>query len=76
MAPDKQILTAISKEDKQMEIQRRLQDHEVQKARRLLAMATGSHFEALKITKSIIDEQINKVMKNGNNGNSNNNSRK
>lgn len=60
MAPDRQILGVISKEDKMAEIQRRLQDQEVQKARKLLAAAT-SHFEALKITKNILEEQLEKV---------------
>lgn len=65
MAPDNKILGVISKEDQNNEIQRRLQDAETMKARRLLAMATGSHFEALKITKDLITEQITKVGKNG-----------
>ena len=67
MAPDKLILTVISKEDRNLEIQRRLQDQESQKARRLLAMATGSHFDALNITKDIITKQILKVKINGSN---------
>lgn len=65
MAPDKQILTAISKEDRNAEIQRRLQDQETQKARKLLALATGSHFEALNIAKKVISDQISKVNGNG-----------
>jgi alpha/beta superfamily hydrolase len=60
MAPDNKILGVISKEDKMAEIQRRLQDQETQKARQLLAAAT-SHFEALKIAKNIIEEQIEKA---------------
>lgn len=63
MAPDQQILTVISNEDKDMEIQRRLQDHETQKARRLLAMATGSHLDALNIMKSHIMKQVMHVKK-------------
>jgi len=65
MAPDQQILTAISKEDRNLEIQRRLQDQESQKARKLLAMATGSHFDALNITKDIITKQIMNIKVNG-----------
>lgn len=61
MSPDKQILTAISREDLAVEIQRRLQDQESQKARKLLAMATNSHFQALQITKSLIESSINKA---------------
>lgn len=57
MAPDNQILTRISKEDKIAEVQRRLQDQEIQKARKLLAAAT-SHFEALKITKNLLEEKL------------------
>lgn len=60
MAPDKQILTVISKEEKMVEIQRRLQDQEVQKARKLLASAM-SHFEAMKIMKNQIEEQVLKI---------------
>jgi alpha/beta superfamily hydrolase len=59
MAPDNKILGVISKEDKMAEIQRRLQEQETQKARQLLAAAT-SHFEALKITKNLIEEQLEK----------------
>lgn len=58
MAPDKQILSAISNEDRAVEIQRRLQDQETLKARKLLALATGSHLQALNITKDIITRQI------------------
>lgn len=58
MAPDIKILGVISKEDQQVEIQRRLQDQETQKARKLLAMATGSHAQALFITKDIIMKQL------------------
>lgn len=58
MAPDKSILTVISKEQRSEEVQRRLQNQEVQKARRLLALATGSHVEALLISKDIITNQI------------------
>lgn len=67
MAPDKLILTAISKEDQNMEIQRRLQDAETQKARNLLALVTG-HKQALDITKNRITQQIMQVSKiNGHN---------
>jgi hypothetical protein len=62
MAPDSKILGVISKEDKMAEIQRRLQDQETQKARALLALAT-SHFEALNITKSLIEKQLEKCKK-------------
>jgi hypothetical protein len=62
MAPDNKILGVISKEDKMAEIQRRLQDQETQKARALLALAT-SHFEALNITKSLIEKQLEKCKK-------------
>jgi len=65
MAPDQKILGVISKEDKNAEIQRRLQDQEILKARKLLALATGSHRDALFIAKDIIHEQMNKVVKNG-----------
>lgn len=57
MAPDKQILTVISKEDKVAEIQRRLQEQETQKARALLASAVG-HFNALKITQARLEEEF------------------
>lgn len=57
MAPDNKILGAISKEDQNLEIQRRLQEQETQKARALLASAT-SHYEALKITKAQITKDI------------------
>lgn len=62
MAPDTQILTAISREDQNMELQRRLQDHEIQKARNLLAMVTG-HKQALDIHKNLILRQIIQVQK-------------
>jgi hypothetical protein len=65
MAPEQKILGVISKEDQMAEIQRRLQDKETQKARKLLALATGSHYEALNITKDLILKQIMNV-KNGN----------
>jgi hypothetical protein len=66
MAPDRLILTAISKEDKNEEIQRRLQDFEIQKARNLLAMVMG-HKQALDIAKDIITKQIMDLSKtNGN----------
>lgn len=58
MAPDKSILTVISSADRNSEIQRRLQEQEVQSARRLLALATGSHVEAFLISKDIITKQI------------------
>lgn len=58
MAPDKSILTVISSADRNSEIQRRLQEQEVQAARRLLALATGSHVEAFMISKDIITKQI------------------
>lgn len=57
MAPDIKILGVISKEDRATEIQRRLQDQESQKARRLLASAM-THFEALKLMEKIIETQI------------------
>lgn len=62
MAPDKLILTAISKEDQNMELQRRLQDFETQKARNLLAMVTG-HKQALDIHKDLILKQIMQITK-------------
>lgn len=65
MAPDSKILGVISKEDKNAEIQRRLQDQETKKARELLASATN-HFEALKIAKDQITQQIeNMIQGNG-----------
>jgi hypothetical protein len=64
MAPDKLILGVISKEDQEMEIQRRLQDQEAIKARKLLASAM-THFEALKLQKSMFTEQILKIKPNG-----------
>lgn len=71
MAPDIQILTVISSEDKQQEIQRRLQDNETQKARKLLAMATGSHLSALRIMNDQIIKQVMEVKKvNGHNNSS------
>lgn len=57
MAPDIKILGVISKADKALEIQRRLQDHESQKARKLLASAM-SHFEAMKFTKDFIEKKL------------------
>lgn len=57
MSPDRLILTAISKEDRNAEIQRRLQDHETRKARDLLAMVMG-HKQALDFTKNLITQQI------------------
>lgn len=58
MAPDQKILGVISKEDKAAEIQRRLQDQEAQKARKLLASAM-SHLEAMRFTKNMIEKKIN-----------------
>ncbi len=61
MAPEgTKILGLISKEDKMDEIQRRLQEQEARKARKLLAMAY-SHKDALFITKNIIEEQLAKL---------------
>jgi hypothetical protein len=65
VAPDKQILTVISKQERELEIQRRLQTNEVRKARQLLALATGTHLSALNIHKDLITQQIMKVSKNG-----------
>ena len=56
MAPDKQILGVISKEDRMQETFRRLQTQEAQKARSLLAMAS-SHFDAFGIMKKIVEDQ-------------------
>lgn len=68
MAPDPKILGAISKEDLNDEIQRRLQDDEIQKSRRLLAMATGSHLSAIRISKDLITQQILTISKSNGNG--------
>jgi hypothetical protein len=57
MAPDKSILGVISKEDRNAEIQRRLQDQETTKARQLLALAF-THLDAMKMTKSQIEKQL------------------
>lgn len=57
MAPDRLILTAISKQDKADEIQRRLRGAEAEKARKLLAMAM-SHKDALFYTKNLIEKQL------------------
>lgn len=63
MAPElNKILGVISKEDKALEIQRRLQEQETRKARNLLAQAS-SHAFALQTAKSIIEKQLEDVIK-------------
>lgn len=67
MAPDIKILTAISKSDLNDEIQRRLQDDEAQKARKLLSMVMG-HKDAFFFVKGMIE---NRIKKSGNGSNNN-----
>jgi hypothetical protein len=57
MAPDTQILTLISKQDQQDEIQRRLRTQEADKARALLALAM-SQKDALFFVKNLITEKV------------------